>query len=312
MKKILITGGAGNVGSYLAKTLAMSNNNEVVVVDNLSTGNIQNLNRISSNLKFIKADTNDFDSMLTIFLHHKFDCVFHYAAIVGVKRTLEHPINVLNDITNIKNVLELSKNTSVKKVLFSSSSEVYGEPFEMPQNEHTTPLNSRLPYAIVKNVGEAYLRSYQKEYGLDFNIFRFFNTYGPHQTTDFVIPRFVRLALLGHDIQVYGDGSQSRTFCHIQDNVDATIKIMEDDSYKNEVFNVGNDNEISVKELAMLIKKITSSSSRIVHLPPLEEGDMTRRRPDLTKMKTILNRDLISLEKGIVEMASVISAELGK
>ncbi|MFM7902004.1 MAG: NAD-dependent epimerase/dehydratase family protein, partial [Bacteroidota bacterium] len=154
---------------------------------------------------------------------YRFEYVFHYAALVGVKRTLENPVMVLNDITGIKNVLNLSKNTGVKRVFFSSSSEVYGEPVEFPQNEHTTPLNSRLPYAIVKNVGEAYLRSFKQEYDLAFTIFRFFNTYGPQQSNDFVMSKFITAALSNTDITIYGDGSQTRTFCYIDDNVDACL-----------------------------------------------------------------------------------------
>ena len=107
-----------------------------------------------------------------------FDYVFHYAAVVGVHRTLQNPLAVLRDIDGIRNILELSKNTGVKRVFYSSSSEVYGEPVEIPQNESTTPLNSRLPYAIVKNLGEAYFKSYQQEFGLDYTIFRFFNKIG--------------------------------------------------------------------------------------------------------------------------------------
>ena len=114
--------------------------------------------------------------------------------MVGVKRTLENPLKVLEDIKGIQSVLHLAKNTGVKRVFFASSSEVYGEPVEFPQNEFTTPLNSKLPYAIVKNVGEAFLKSYYLEHGLNYTIFRFFNTYGPKQSTDFVMSKFLRAA----------------------------------------------------------------------------------------------------------------------
>ena len=155
----------------------------------------------------------------------QFDYVFHYAAVVGVKRTQENPIMVLNDIEGIKNVLQLSKNSSVKRVFFSSSSEVYGEPVELPQNEETTPLNSRVPYAIVKNVGESFFRSYFKSYGLPYTIFRFFNTYGPNQSEDFVIAKFLKSALINEDITIYGDGSQTRTFCYVDDNINTCISL---------------------------------------------------------------------------------------
>jgi UDP-glucose 4-epimerase len=191
MTKILITGGAGFIPSCLAEKLSEKKENEIVLVDNLLTGSI---NKVpiskNKNIKFIKCDVNDFQDISSVFYAYSFDYVFHYAAMVGVKRTQDNPVSVLEDITGIKNVLNLSKNTGVKRVYFSSSSEVYGEPVEFPQNEHTTPLNSRLPYAIVKNVGEAYLKSFQKEYGLEYTVFRFFNTYGPKQSKDFVVSKF--------------------------------------------------------------------------------------------------------------------------
>ena len=150
-----------------------------------------------TNWSFINCDVNNYTSISEIMLVNQFDYVFHYAAVVGVKRTQENPIMVLEDIQGIKNVLQLSKNSSVKRVFFSSSSEVYGEPVELPQNEETTPLNSRVPYAVVKNVGESFFRSYFKTYGLPFTIFRFFNTYGPNQSEDFVISKFLKAALKG-------------------------------------------------------------------------------------------------------------------
>ncbi len=299
-RKILITGGAGNVGGSLARRLAADPENEVVIVDNLLTGSLSKLPDSSlPNWKFIKADVNHFHNISAIMTSYRFDYVFHYAAVVGVKRTLENPKMVLDDVDGIKNVLDLAKNTGVKRVFFSSSSEVYGEPVEMPQKEDTTPLNSRLPYAIVKNIGEAFLKSYYQEYGLKYTIFRFFNTYGPLQSTDFVISKFIDLALKNEDITIYGDGSQTRTFCYIDDNLDVIQKMLYEDLAVNEVLNIGNDDEMSVLELAQRIITITNSNSKIIHLDPLEEGDMTRRQPDITRMKRILERPLVTLEEGI-------------
>ncbi|HNF38862.1 MAG TPA: NAD-dependent epimerase/dehydratase family protein, partial [Chitinophagaceae bacterium] len=201
-----------------------------------------------------------------------------------------------------RNILDLSKNTGVKRVFFSSSSEVYGEPVHLPQHEHTTPLNSRLPYAIVKNVGESFCRSYQQEYGLDYTLFRFFNTYGPKQSPDFVISKFIDAALAGNDITIYGDGTQTRTFCYINDNATACINALEKNLFVNDVVNVGNDATVTILELAQLIIKLTGSASKIVHLPPLPEGDMTRRQPEITNMKKLLDRDFISLEDGLKEI----------
>lgn len=301
MSNILITGGAGFIPSSLADVLSKNKNYNIVLVDNFLTGNKRKITK-APNVKFIKCDVNNYKDISPIMTSYRFDYVFHYAAVVGVKRTLANPVMVLDDIQGIKNILDLSKNTGVKRVFYSSSSEVYGEPVELPQNEHTTPLNSRLPYAIVKNVGEAFCKSYHDEFNLDFTIFRFFNTYGPKQSTDFVISKFLRAALSNHDITIYGDGNQTRTFCFIDDNIEASIKIFEQNLFVNDVINVGNDILFTIKDLAELIIKLTNSKSKIVYLPPLKEGDMTRRQPDITKMKSVLERDLLPLEDGLKKL----------
>lgn len=296
----LITGAAGNVGSALT-TYLLHKGHYVVGVDNLSTGDFAKL-PVHKNFRFIKIDVNDYNQLAQVMLSTSFEYVFHYAAVVGVKRTLENPIMVLEDINGIRNILELSKNTGVKKIAFSSSSEVYGEPVSLPQIEDETPLNSKLPYAVVKNIGEAYFRSYHQEYGLEYVIFRFFNTYGPQQSEDFVIPKLLRQALSDEDITIYGDGSQSRTFCYIDDNIEATYRIFIDSQYSNDVFNVGSDVIYTVKDLVAALLEVTGSSSKIIHLPALKEGDMTRRQPDISKMKAILNRELVPLEEGIKKL----------
>lgn len=297
---ILVTGGAGFVGSTMVDKLIEDENNFVVVVDNLATGNVKRLpSKKKTNWRFVKCDVNSYRDIAAIMTSHNFDYVFHYAAVVGVKRTLENPVAVLNDINGFKYLLDLCKNTGVKRIFFSSSSEVYGEPFEHPQNEMTTPLNSRLPYAVVKNVGEAFLRSYKQEYNLDYTIFRFFNTYGPKQSSDFVMTRFIKAALDNKKITIYGDGLQTRTFCYRDDNVDACARAMYENLHLNDTVNIGSDFEITVLDLAKLIIKITGSKSEIVHLPALEEGDMTRRKPDVAKMKKLLGRELITIEDGI-------------
>ncbi len=306
--KVLITGGAGNVGSALTKSLVNSGKYEVVVADNLITGDPKKLPTINEHFSFIKCDVNDYNEIAPIMLSNRFDFVFHYAALVGVKRTLDNPIMVLDDIDGIKNILTLSKNTGVKRVFFSSSSEVYGEPVEFPQNEHTTPLNSRLPYAIVKNVAEAFFKSYHKEYGLEYTIFRFFNTYGPGQSDDFVVPRFINMALKNQDITIYGDGSQTRTFCFIDDNIEATKRIFEENLHLNDIVNIGSNIEVSVLDLAKKVIAIAGSSSKIIHLPALEEGDMTRRQPDNSKMLNVLGRNLKPVDEGIKILADLFRA----
>ena len=303
MAKILITGGAGNVGGALARKLVENKNYNVVIADNLLTGSKSKLpSKDYSNWKFVHCDVNSYKEISELMLVNQFDYVFHYAAVVGVKRTQEHPIAVLNDIEGIRNILQLSKNSSVKRVFYSSSSEVYGEPVELPQHEQTTPLNSRVPYAVVKNVGESFFRSYQKVFGLPYTIFRFFNTYGPNQSKDFVISKFLTAALQGDDITIYGDGSQTRTFCYVDDNINTCLKIFEDDHIINDVINIGGAQEYKIIDVAKTIISLTGSSSKIIHLPPLPEGDMTRRMPDNSKMLNILKKQLISLEDGVKMM----------
>lgn len=300
MNKILVTGGAGFIGSALAEKLISNPDNYVVIVDNLSTGHIGKLpNLPKNNWRFIKCDVNDYTEIAPVMTTYQFDYVFHFAAVVGVLRTQQYPVSVLRDIDGIKNVLSLSKNTTVKRVFFSSSSEIYGDPVEMPQNVYTTPLNSRLPYAVVKNIGEAFLRSYKQEYDLDYTIFRFFNTYGPKQSRDFVISKFMLAALNNRDITIYGDGLQTRTFCYIDDNVDTCLTAFYENKVLNGVINIGGNREVTIQELAEIIIRETGSKSKIVHVDPLKEGDMRRRQPDNSDMKALLNRPLIKVDEGI-------------
>jgi UDP-glucuronate decarboxylase len=297
-RKILITGGAGFIGSSLAVKLAEDKRNVITIVDNLLTGDLNRIPKVD-NVKFIKGDVNDNRVISSIFYGSHFDYVFHYAAVVGVKRTIENPIMVLDDLKGMRNILDLCKNTSVKRIFFSSSSEVYGEPVELPQHEYTTPLNSRLPYAIVKNVGEAFLKSYKQEYDLDYTIFRFFNTYGPLQSKDFVVSKFISAALKNEDITIYGDGSQTRTFCFVDDNIQACVNAFMKDEVMNDVINIGSDKILTVLELAEMIVNVAGSTSKIVHLPPLDEGDMSRRQPDTGKMLQLLRKAPLSLEEGL-------------
>lgn len=297
---ILITGGAGFIGGALAARL-VKNGHNITIADNLITGRKENIPD-HQNSKFVRCNVNNLEEIKSIFDNTKFDYVFHYAALVGVERTLKNPLLVLEDIQGFKNLLDLANDSNVKRVFFSSSSEVYGEPVHLPQNEETTPLNSRLPYAIAKNVGESYFKSYAQEFNLDYTIFRFFNTYGPNQSDDFVMSKFIQSALKNEDITIYGNGNQTRTFCFIDDNIDATIAAMNSTTAINNVFNIGHEVIVSINELAETIIKLTHSKSKIIYLPALEEGDMTRRQPDITKMKTLLKRDLHSLEAGIIKV----------
>lgn len=301
MRRILITGGAGNVGGSLARRLVENPENYIYILDNLLTGDIKKLpDSKFKNWRFLKADVNNLDQMISIFQKESLDYIFHYAAVVGVQRTLANPIEVLNDIEGVKNILQISKDLEIKRIFLSSSSEVYGEPVEIPQNEDSTPLNAKLPYAIVKNISEAYLKSYNQMFGLNYTIFRFFNTYGPLQSDDFVLTRFIINATMGKDLEIYGDGTQTRTFCFIEDNLKVTIDSMEKGFWVNEVVNIGNDREITILELANTVIKALDSKSRIKFLEPLAEGDMKRRKPDISKMQSFYSGKLTSLEEGIM------------
>ena len=305
MKKVLITGGAGNIGSSLVRVLLNTGKYHVTVLDNLSTGSTKNIpNTQQENFNFFDGDVNCLKDVIKVFRDNNFDYVFHYAALVGVERTQQNPLKVLEDIEGIKNILNLSVEHNIDRVFYSSSSEVYGEPVEIPQNEITTPLNSKLPYAIVKSVGESFMRTFHEHYGLDFTIMRFFNTYGPRQKNDFVISKFIESASENKDLTIYGDGSQTRSFLHVDDNIEFTIKILEEKKLINDVVNVGSDVEITIIDLANLIIESLDSKSKIVFLPPLKEGDMTRRQPDISKMKSVFNKKIISLKDGIQDVAS--------
>ena len=305
MKKVLITGGAGNIGSSLVRGLLNTGKYHVTVLDNLSTGSAKNIpNAQQQNFNFFNGDVNYLKDVIKVFRDNNFDYVFHYAALVGVERTQQNPLKVLEDIEGIKNILNLSVEHNIDRIFYSSSSEVYGEPVEIPQNEITTPLNSKLPYAIVKSVGESFMRTFHEHYGLDFTIMRFFNTYGPRQKNDFVISKFIESASENKDLTIYGDGSQTRSFLHVDDNIEFTIKILEEKKLINDVVNVGSDVEITIIDLANLIIESLNSKSKIVFLPPLKEGDMTRRQPDISKMKSVFNKEIISLKDGIQDVAS--------
>jgi len=301
--KVLITGGAGNIGGSLARHLSSRDRYDVLAVDNLETGSIEKLPPSGSGFSFIRADVNRHAEIAPIFSTFAPDYVFYYAATVGVARTLKNPMAVLEDIDGIRNVLKLAEHAGVKRMFYSSSSEVYGEPVETPQREHTTPLNSRLPYAVVKNLGEIYFRTYQREFGLPYTVFRLFNTYGPLQSEDFVISKFVSCALRGEPLTIYGDGKQTRTFCYVDDSIEFQLECLENNLFVNDTVNVGSDREIEIVELAVLIRRLLNPRVEIVHLPALPEGDMKCRKPDNSRMLRALGRDLLPLEEGILRTA---------
>jgi UDP-glucuronate decarboxylase len=302
---ILITGGAGNIGGSLSKELVKLGH-QVFIIDNLSTGSKYKLpDRNYKNWVFIKYDINK-RNFSKFFKNIKIDYIFHYAAVVGVKKTLKHPNLVLDDVKGIENILNFALKKKVKRIFYASSSEVYGEPVTIPQNEYTTPLNSRLPYAIVKNLGEAYFKSYKKLYNINYTIFRFFNTYGPLQSDQFVITKFIKLALKNKNLPINGNGNQTRTFLYIDDNITLTETILRNNKIVNDVINIGSNKEITILNLAKKIIKLLKSKSKITFHKALREGDMKRRKPSIEKLNNIRKHKLISLDQGILNTAQFI------
>jgi len=306
-RKVIVTGGAGNIGGSLARKL-IADGFQVLVIDNLQTGSLEKLPAQENSFEFVRADVNRYLDVAPIFASFQPDFVFHYAATVGVARTLQNPMQVLEDIDGLRNVLTLCKGTRVKRAFYASSSEVYGEPVELPQREDTTPLNSRLPYAVVKNLGEIYFKTFRSEFDLPFTIFRFFNTYGPMQSADFVISRFIQQAIAGQDLTLYGDGTQTRTFCYVDDSVDFQTQCLVQDRFVNETVNVGSDEEMEIRQLAELVRDLVNPAVAIVNKPALPEGDMRRRRPDNSRMIQALGRELLPLAEGITRTAEFIRA----
>src|SRR5215216_5286887 len=297
--KILITGGAGFIGSHLAERLLMRGD-EVCILDDLSTGSIENIHHIKNLPKFSYHIDSIRNYRLTAELIDMCDIVYHLAAAVGVRLIVESPVNTIE--TNIRGtdiVLSLAAKKR-KRVLITSTSEVYGKRDRVPFNEGDDLVlgptsKGRWSYACSKAIDEFLALAYWKEKRVPTVIVRLFNTVGPRQTGRYgmVIPNFVRQALAGDDITVYGDGTQSRCFTHVSDVVDALIKIAEHPQAVGEVYNIGSDHEVTILELAEKIKQMAESDSQIVFVPydeAYEEGfeDMMRRVPNIAKVRDLI------------------------
>ncbi len=297
--KILITGGAGFIGSHLAEVL-LHNNDEVFIIDDLSTGSIDNVIHLKDNPRFhYTIDTIKNQSVMAE-LVDQCDSIVHLAAAVGVKLIVESPVNTIEtNIYGTEIVLQLA-NKKKKKVIIASTSEVYGKSETVPFQEDADMVlgpttKSRWSYACSKAIDEFLALAYYKEKKLPVVIVRLFNTVGPRQTGRYgmVLPTFVQQALLGQQITVYGNGKQSRSFSFVKDVVRALIGLANHPDAVGQVFNIGNDKEITIEALARLIKKKTGSSSEIVYIPydqAYEEGfeDMLRRVPDITKIRRLI------------------------
>ena len=317
MESILVTGGAGNIGSALVRALVKRPATEVIVADNLLTGSVEKIKLNACNLAFIKCDVNDFDDISSLFYRFRFTHVFHFAAVVGVQRTLANPLLVLRDITGIENVLRLCKNTGVKRIYFSSSSEVYGEPFEIPQNESTTPLNSRLPYAVVKNLGEVYLRTFQREFGLPYTIFRFFNTYGPGQALSNpytgVAAIFASRLMNNTAPLVFEDGHQSRDFVHVYDVVAGLVAALETENADYQAINLGSGQATTIVNVAQKL----ASDLGVTIAPQItgkyRKGDIRHCYADITKASELLGYSpTVALEDGIRDLVGWVGTQVAR
>ena len=314
--KILVTGGAGFIGSHLCEQL-LKQNYEVYIIDDLSTGSIENIQHLKSNPKFHYTIDTIMNKPVLAELVDVCEIVFHLAAAVGVRLIVESPVNTIE--TNIKgteNVLEVA-NKKKKKVILASTSEVYGktEKDSFAEDDDLLigpPFKGRWSYACSKAIDEFLALAYWKEKKLPVIIVRLFNTVGPRQTGKYgmVVPTFVKQALLSQPITVYGDGKQTRSFVHVLDVVDALIRLANNSSAVGNIYNIGSDREVTIEQLAKRVKDIIKTKSEIVYIPydeAYEAGfeDMRRRVPDIRKIKKLINFrpkfDLNDIIKSVID-----------
>ena len=319
--RVLITGGAGFIGSHLSDAY-LERGDEVFVIDDLSTGSFDNIAHLKKHPRFNYTIGSVNDQPVLAELVDQCDVIFHLAAAVGVKLIVESPVRTIeNNVHGTEVVLSLA-NKKKKKVLVASTSEVYGLSAEVPFREDGNLVmgattKGRWSYACSKAIDEFLALAYWREKKLPTVIVRLFNTVGPRQTGQYgmVIPTFVKQALAGRQITVYGDGQQSRCFGYVGDVVGALIKLMDKEEAVGQVFNIGSSEEVTIFELAKRIKELTSSESEITFVPydeAYEEGfeDMPRRVPDTSKINALVGfRPRMSLD-GILQ--SVIEFHSGR
>ncbi len=314
--RILITGGAGFIGSHLAESL-LAAGHEVFVLDDLSTGCIDNIAHFKSHERFHYTIDSVFNEPLVAELVDRAAIVFHLAAAVGVKLIVQEPVHTIE--TNVHGTEVILRHAAKKKklVFIASTSEVYGKSTDVPFRETAdlvlgATTRHRWAYACSKALDEFLALAHWKERQLPVIIARFFNTVGPRQTGQYgmVVPTFVRQALAGEAITVFGDGSQSRSFTYVGDVVDALQKLMVEPRAVGEVFNIGNIEEVTILELARRVKAITGSASPIVTIPydqAYEAGfeDMPRRVPDLRKIEQLIGyRPAVGLDEIITRVVA--------
>jgi UDP-glucose 4-epimerase len=318
--RLLITGGAGFIGSHLAEAY-LERGDEVSIIDDLSTGSIENIQHLKKHPRFDYTIESVRNFPVLAELVDRADVVIHLAAAVGVQLIVESPVRTIE--TNVRGtevVLEVA-NKKKKTVLIASTSEVYGLSDRVPFREDGNLVlgstsKGRWSYACSKAIDEFLALAYWREKRLPTIVVRLFNTVGPRQTGQYgmVVPRFVKQAIAGRPLTVFGDGSQTRCFCHVMDVVGALMKLVDTPASVGEVFNIGSTEEVSILQLAETVKRLASSSSEVVFVPydeAYEEGfeDMPRRVPDTTKIDNLVGfRPTYSLD-GIIR--SVIEYQRG-
>jgi UDP-glucose 4-epimerase len=314
--RALITGGAGFIGSHLAEKL-LERGDEVFVIDNLWTGKLANLSRVQNNKGFHLVVETILNESVMNELVFKADHIYHLAAAVGVRTIMDNPVETLDiNVKGTEVVLRLA-NRFKKKVFITSTSEIYGNHMEHTLAEDDNRVmgsvkKRRWAYACSKTLDEFLALAYFDEKKLPVVIGRLFNTVGPRQTGQYgmVLPNFVQSALLGKPISVYGDGKQTRSFTHVRDVVDAITGLMNEPGAEGDVFNVGNDKEVTINELAEKVKKMTGTSSPIEHVsyekaygPGFE--DMRRRCPNIEKIRKLIGfepkYDLEDMIQGVID-----------
>lgn len=297
--KYLISGGAGFIGGHLAESL-INDGHHVTIIDNLSTGSLKNIAKIAKSplLDFVEGDILDLPELG--YLVSKSDMVFHLAAAVGVELVVKDPVHTIRTNVHGTERMLLAASRKNTPILITSTSEVYGKSSKEIFSETDDlligqPKNSRWSYASSKLLDEFFGLAFFRAKKLPVIIVRLFNTVGPRQTGQYgmVIPRFVSRALKNENIEIYGSGEQTRCFCHVLDTVRALRALSETKSAYGEIFNIGSTNEISINELASLVKKQTRSSSKIIKIPyekAYEPGfeDMMRRVPNISKIKSLV------------------------
>jgi UDP-glucose 4-epimerase len=295
--RVLITGGAGFIGSHLADSL-LREPNDVVVLDDLSTGSLDNIRHLLKHPAFTFRHDTLFNRELLERLIAQSDIVYHLAAAVGVKRIIESPVETIEtNVAGTELVLRAAAGCS-RRIVLASTSEVYGKSTQLPFHEDGDLVfgatnHSRWSYACSKAIDEFLALAWHRQCGLPVTVVRLFNTVGPRQSGRFgmVLPTFVRQALLGEAITVYGSGEQSRCFTHVSDIVDGLAAVALHDATIGQIYNLGSTSEISINQLAHFVLAATASSSLIVHVPYDQAyapgfEDMQRRLPDITKAQT--------------------------